>query len=178
MTWLDIIVLLPILVGLVIGLKKGLIIELSGLLTIIVGYLCTHLFGAYATGWLMQQFTWSEAICSVVAHALLFVAVSLLLHLLAKLLTKLFKTIKLGWLNRLLGGVFGMIKWAAIVLFAVLCLDRLDQQFHFLRDELKQQSVVYTTTTPLSQKVWQQVKGKTTTFLQEHKLNQQDNEQN
>lgn len=173
MNWLDIIILVPLLVGLVIGLKKGLIIELAGLLSIIVGYICTRVFGAIVTGWLIQQFTWSESICSVLAHTLLFLVVSILINLLAKLLTKLFKSIRIGWLNRLLGGLFGLLKWGAVVLFLVFCLQHLDGQFHFLKEEVKSNSVVYTQVAPISEKAWNQVKDRTNKFIEAQK-----NEQN
>lgn len=157
------------LVGLVMGIKRGLIIELIGLLAIIAGFVCIRIWGAEATAWLMQQVSWSEAVCGVLAHALLFLVVSISLHLIAKLLTKLFKAICLGWLNRLLGGVFGLVKWSLIVLLVVFCIDRLDQQFQILKPEVKEQSVIYHHITPLSDKTWKKVKEQTTTFLEEHK---------
>ena len=179
MNWLDIIILLPMLVGLVMGIKRGLIIELTGLLAIIAGFVCIRIWGAQATGWLMQQVNWSEAICSVLAHALLFLAVSISLHLIARLLTKLFKTICLGWINRLLGGLFGLVKWSLIILLVVFCIDRLDQQFQILKPEIKQQSVIYQHITPLSEKVWEKVKEQTACFIEEHKDKiSQKNEQN
>ena len=179
MTWLDIIILLPLLLGLVMGIRKGLIIELTGLLSIIVGLVCVRIWGAVATGWLMQQVNWSEAVCGVLAHALLFLAVSISLHLIARLLTKLFKTICLGWLNRLLGGVFGLVKWSLIVLLVVFCIDRLDQQFQILKPELKKQSMIYHHLTPLSEKTWKKVKEQTASFIEEHKDKiSQKNEQN
>ena len=107
--------------------------------------------------------------CSVLAHALLFLAVSISLHLLARLLTKLFKTICLGWINRLLGGLFGLVKWSLIILLVVFCIDRLDQQFQILKPEIKQQSVIYQHITPLSEKVWEKVKEQTACFIEEHK---------
>lgn len=179
MTWIDIIILLPLLMGLVMGIKRGLIIELTGLLAILAGFICIRIWGAEATAWLIQQVTWSEAVCGVLAHALLFIVVSISLHLIAKLLTKLFKAICLGWLNRLLGALFGLLKWSLIVLLAVFCLDRLDQQFQILKPELKQQSVIYQHITPLSEKVWEKVKEQTACFIEEHKDKiSQKNEQN
>lgn len=158
MSWLDIIILLPLLIGLIRGLMKGLIVELTAILAIIMGFLGTKLWGAAFAVWLSQQFAWPEAVCSVVAYALLFLGITLLLNIVAKLISKLFKAIYLGWINRLFGAVFGVAKWAIIVLFIVLCVHRLDDQFHFFKPELKQQSSIYTYVTPLSEKAWEKVK--------------------
>lgn len=172
MSWLDILILLPLLVGLVIGIKRGLIIELTNLISIVAGAVCARLLSAPVTIWIAQQFTWPEAVCSVVAYTLLFLTTTIILYLLGKLLTKLFKAVKLGWLNRLLGGVFGSAKYAIIVLFIVLCVDRLDTQFQFLKQDLKEQSVIYKSITPLSEHTWDTVKEQLTD------IKSQKNEQN
>ena len=158
MSWLDILILLPLLVGLVIGIKRGLIIELTNLISIIAGVVCARLLSAPVAAWIAQQFTWPEAVCSVVAYTLLFLVSTILLYLLGKLLTKLFKAVKLGWLNRLLGGVFGLAKYAIIVLFVVLCVHQLDTQFQFLQEDLKEESVVYKAVIPLSENTWYTMK--------------------
>ena len=158
MSWLDIIVLLPLLIGLVRGLMKGLIMEITSIIAVVIGFVGTRLWGAVFAAWLMQQFSWPEAVCAVVAYALLFIGISLLLHIVGKLLSKLFQKVSLGWANRLLGGSFGMLKWAIIVLILVLCVHRLDEQFKFLKEDLKQQSIVYTQATPLAEKMWDTAK--------------------
>lgn len=156
MTWIDILILLPLLIGLIRGLMRGLVVELTAIVGIVLGFVGARLWGAYFATWLMRQFAWPEAACSVVAYSLIFVGIALFLNVTARLISRLFKAISLGWLNRLLGAVFGVAKWAIVVLLIVLCVHRLDEQFHFFRDDLKQQSVIYNYTTPLAEKVWQQ----------------------
>lgn len=178
MCWLDIVLLLPLLIGLVKGLMKGLVVELTSIIAVILGYVGTRLLGAMFTSWLLQQFAWPEAVCLVVAYATLFLGIALSLHIIARLISKLFQKISLGWLNRLLGGVFGVAKWAFIMLMVVLCIHRLDTQFHFIKDELKEQSLLYCHTTPLSEKLWDKVKTEIATISQEKAdVNTQKNEQ-
>lgn len=158
MSWLDIIILLPLLIGLVRGLMKGLVIEIASIVAIVLGYIGSRLWGAMFAAWLIQQFSWPETVCMVVAYALLFIGISLLLHILARALSKLFQKVSLGWLNRLLGGVFGTLKWAIIVLTLVLCVHRLDEQFQFIQPDLKEQSIIYMQAAPLSEKMWAEIK--------------------
>ena len=158
MTWLDILILLPLLIGLIRGLMKGLIVEVTSIVAIILGFWGAKWWSAAFASWLMQQFEWSETACIVVAYALLFAGIALALNLVARLLSKLFQKIQLGWLNRLLGGIFGTIKWGIVIVVLVLCLHNMDKQFQFIQPELKEKSVVYTTLTPYAEKAWGEIK--------------------
>lgn len=167
MSWLDIIIVLPLLIGLVRGLMRGLIVELTAIVAIVIGFFGTKLWGAAFSVWLLQQFAWPEAVCIVVAYAILFLGITISLNIIARLITKLFKIAKIGWMNRLLGGLFGTAKWAVIVLLVVLCVHRLDDQFHFFQQELKQKSIVYNYTTPLSEKAWEKAKQEINAFTKQ-----------
>lgn len=167
MTWLDILILLPLLIGLIRGLMKGLIVEVTSIVAIILGFFGAKLWSATFASWLMQQFEWSETACIVVAYALLFAGIALLLNVLARLLSKLFQKIQLGWLNRLLGGIFGTAKWGIVIVALVLCVHSLDKQFQFISPELKEQSVVYTSITPYAEKAWNEIKAQVETSIAE-----------
>ena len=158
MTWLDILILLPLLIGLIRGLMKGLIVEISSIVAILLGFFGAKYWSAAFASWIMLQFKWSETACIVVAYALLFAAIALGLNIVARLLSKLFQKIQLGWLNRLLGGLFGASKWAIVIVALVLCVHNLDKQFQFIQPELKEKSVVYTTLTPYAEQAWEEIK--------------------
>jgi len=143
MSWLDIVILLPLLIGLVRGLMKGLVTEIIAIAAVVLGFIGAKLWGQTFSAWMLQQFTWPQPVCDAVAYALLFLAVTLAMNLVGRLISKLLKAIHLGWVNRLLGGVFGAAKWAAIVLALVFCVNKLDTQFHFLQPELKSTSLLY-----------------------------------
>ena len=158
MSWLDILILIPLLIGLVRGLMRGVIMEVTAILAVILGFIGARLWNVPVATWLLNQFAWPESVCFVLAYTVLFLGITLILNIFARLLSKLFQKIQLGWLNRLLGGVFGCAKWALVVFVLVLCLHRLDNQFAFLSPELKEQSVVYSSAAPLSEKVWENFK--------------------
>ena len=163
MSWLDILILLPLLIGLIRGLMKGLIVEISSIAAIILGFLGAKWWSAAFASWLMQQFNWSETACIVVAYALLFAGIALGLNIIARLLSKLFQKIQLGWINRLLGGVFGTAKWGIVIVALVLCVHNLDKQFQFIQPELREKSVVYTTLTPYAEQAWEEIKAQVET---------------
>ena len=170
MSWLDILILLPLLIGLVRGLMKGLIVEISSIAAIILGFFGAKYWSAAFASWLMQQFNWSETACIVVAYALLFAGIALGLNIVARLLSKLFQKIQLGWINRLFGGLFGIAKWGIVIVALVLCVHNLDKQFQFIQPELREKSVVYTTLTPYAEKAWEEIK----TQVETQKAQQED----
>lgn len=163
MSWLDILILLPLLIGLVRGLMKGLIVEITSIVAIVLSFWGAQSWSAAFASWLMQQFEWNETASIVIAYALLFAGIALLLNIFARLLSKLFQKIQLGWLNRLLGGVFGIAKWGIVIMALVLCLHNLDKQFQFIKPELKEQSVVYTHITPYAERAWEEIKSQVET---------------
>ena len=163
MSWLDILILLPLLIGLVRGLMKGLIVEVVSIAAIVLGFLGAKWWSAGFASWLMQQFEWNETACIVVAYALIFAGIALGLNIIARLLSKLFQKIQLGWINRLLGGVFGTAKWGIVIVALVLCVHNLDKQFQFIQPELREKSVVYTTLTPYAEQAWEEIKAQVET---------------
>lgn len=143
MSWLDIIILLPLLIGLVRGLMKGLITEIIAIAAVVFGFIGAKFWGQAFSAWILTQFTWPQAVCDAVAYALLFLGISIALHFVARLISKLLSAISLGWINRLLGAAFGVAKWSLIVLAIVFCVNKLDMQFHFLQPEVKSSSLLY-----------------------------------
>ena len=158
MTWLDIVILLPLLVGLVRGTMRGLITEIIAIAAVILGFIGAKIWGQLFSAWLLSQFTWPQPVCDAVAYALLFLGIAIALNFAGRLLSKLLKAIKLAWVNRLLGATFGLLKWGLIVLAIVFCVNKLDQQFNFLQPELKKQSIIYPEAVKLADKALDYVK--------------------
>lgn len=143
MTWLDIAILVPLLIGLVLGFVRGVVTELFTILSIVGGFFGARAWAGPFSAWIQHQVNWNASICDVIAYALLFLAIATVLSIIGKLISKLLKAIKLGFVNRLLGGLFGSAKWVLIVFVVVFCVDRIDQSFHILNAQLKSQSHVY-----------------------------------
>ena len=144
MNWLDVILLLPLLVGLVKGLLRGLISEVIAIGAIIFGVVGANMFGTPLTQWLLSQFGWPPTVCSIVSYVVLFLIITIVLSLIAQGLTRLMKAIHLGWINRILGGFFGVFKYGLIVLLVVFIMDKTNESFHWLDNaQVIKTSVVY-----------------------------------
>ena len=142
--WLDVLLLLPLLVGLVRGLMRGFISEVIALVVVVLGVLGARLWVKPLSAFILAQFAWPQGVCDVVAYTLLFLAIAIALSILARLLNKFLRAIHLGWANKLLGALFGIIKYGVIVLVVVFIMDKTNQSFHWLDEaQIVKTSVIY-----------------------------------
>lgn len=143
MSYLDIIILLPIIYGIIRGVMRGIVMEVFAIVGIILGIVVARIYAGDAAGWLQQFSQWDINLLRPIASFAIFIVMALLCNLSARLLTKLFKMIALGWINRLAGGLFGAVKWILILAVVITCVDMLDGVLHFIQPELKESSKLY-----------------------------------
>ena len=79
----------------------------------------------------------------MVSFALIFIAVAAGLAILGKLIEGTVKLIMLGWLNRLLGVIFSLIKAGLIVGLVIMAFCSLNNTFNFVSEETLSQSVLF-----------------------------------
>ncbi|WP_457553165.1 CvpA family protein [Desulfobacula sp.] len=96
------------------GIFKGLIGELSGIIGVMAGFYGAYtyypLIAVYAEGWIE-----TPGIRNLMAFFFLFCAILIIVGLIAVLIRKLLRLVFLGWLDRILGLVFGAVKGILIV---------------------------------------------------------------
>lgn len=143
MNWFDIIVLLPLVFGLARGIMRGLVKEIVAIFGLLISFVCARAFSSDLAPVIQDMLTWETDLSKTVAFLVIFFTVSICLSLLGWLLTKLLHAIHLGWLNRLGGGLVGLFKWAFIISVLINCIDFLDDHFHFLQPDLKENSCAY-----------------------------------
>lgn len=143
MSYLDIIIILPLIFGIIRGVMRGVVMEVFAIVGIILGIVVARMYAGEAAEWIKQFSQWDVNLLRPIASFTIFIVVALICNLLARLLTKLFKLISLGWANRLIGGIFGAAKWILIMAVIITCIDMLDGVLHFIQPELKQSSILY-----------------------------------
>lgn len=103
-----------LLYGLIKGMWKGLFAELAGLLSLLMGLFVAIKFSGFVGG-LLEGHVHNPKHAAIAAFAITFIAVVAGIIVLAKVFTKLASFAALGWLNRLLGGLFGAMKMILIL---------------------------------------------------------------
>lgn len=128
MNTLDTIFVVAVGLGFVIGCCKGIISQLSFGAGIIIGLLQAILFYR-PVGIKVSQYTgWESMVCNnIVAFVLVIVLVMLVFKLIGLLLKWIIKQISLGFIDRILGGLFTGAITALLFVGVVLLVGMIDE---------------------------------------------------
>jgi len=158
MNSLDLLILIPIAIGFVFGLFKGLIKELTSLAAIVFGIYGAKILSPSVSEVLVKSFDFSSKTAKPLAYLILFVTIALILLILANMLDKISSSLSLGGLNKLLGGFFGGLKYALIVSVLLNVFDSLDSRFAITKVQTKEQSIAYKPLLKLGPAIWNETK--------------------
>ena len=143
MNSIDIIIAVILLFGLVKGFMKGLFIEITSLVGLVLGVYGAIHFSYYLADILKNSVSWDESMIQIVAFAGTFLIILLALVFLGKALTKIAETIFLGFFNKLLGAIFGVLKYALILSVGFLIYDQISDSLKFINKEKSKKSILY-----------------------------------
>jgi len=143
MNTIDIVIAVILLFGLVKGYMKGLFIEITSLVGLVLGVYGAMHFSYFLSDILKDNVSWDQSMIQIVAFAGTFVIILLALVFLGKALTKIAETIFLGFFNKILGAVFGGLKYALILSIVFLIYDKINSSLKFLNKEKAKESVLY-----------------------------------
>jgi membrane protein required for colicin V production len=121
LNWLDFVLLLVFAVSFVSGVMKGFAKLAVGLISAILGFLCALWFYGAAGSFLLPYVS-HKGIANFIGFVAIFAGILLAGALTGKLLSMLFKWVGLSWLDRLLGGVFGLLRGLVFAIALVLAL--------------------------------------------------------
>jgi membrane protein required for colicin V production len=110
MNWLDLLLVLILAMALFKGFQRGFIIEVAALMALVGG-----IWIAARHGGRLGTLVGLEEDQQAIAFLLTFLAVLLVVHLVARLLTTLIDLALLGLPNKLAGAVFGVVRTAFVL---------------------------------------------------------------
>lgn len=119
MTVFDYAVLVIIGISILISLMRGAVREILSLLGWVLAFYVARTYAIQVVPLLPYDIP-SEKLKMLAAFIIVFLAVLLITSLIAIALSGLLKEIGLGWLNRLLGGVFGFLRGLLIVIVLMI----------------------------------------------------------
>jgi len=139
MNYLDIIIVVPLLYGLIKGLSNGLIKEVTALVSLLVGVYVAINFSLYLEPKVADVLGGYEQFISIIAFAILFLVSVFCVKAIGFMLEKLTKALALGIVSRFLGGIFGLLK--VVVIFSFLLFVTTD--YNLINKKTKDASVLY-----------------------------------
>jgi len=139
MNYLDIVLAIPLLWALYKGFTKGLVIEVASLIAIILG-----VYGAIHFSYFITNALHLTSSCSpLISFAITFLIIVIVVYLLAKMLEKSVNLLALGFLNKLAGAIFALLKIAFIVSVLLMFFNKLDSKVNIISEETKDHSLLY-----------------------------------
>ncbi len=143
MGFLDIVLGLLLGYGLYKGLKNGIFVEIASLIALIAGIFGAIHFSYIAGNYLHQNMQWDERYINIAAFIITFIAIVLVVHLAGKFLTKIADFAMLGLLNKIAGGIFGVVKVAVILGAILIFFERVNASVGLVKNEAFESSVLY-----------------------------------
>lgn len=142
---LDIIILVIIAASAIWGIFKGFINQIVSIAALLLGIWCASRFTVYLSAQAKELFSLSleQNTLHIIVFVAIFIIVLILSHLIGKGIEGLVKLTMLGWLNRLLGFLFGGAKAAIILGALTYVINYVNNQLQIIPQSLLSSSKVY-----------------------------------
>jgi len=154
MNYLDIIIAVPLLYGLIKGFFNGLVKEVTSLLAFFIGVYVAINFSEYLEPKFIDILDGYQEFVPVLAFGVLFLVSVLCIKTLGYFIDKLTKVLALGVFSRLFGGVFGFLKVVVIFSFLLFVIN----DYNLVNKQTKNGSVLFVPLTDVSKIITPQLK--------------------
>ncbi len=143
MNVLDIIFLIPMVYALYRGFKKGMVHMIASLAALVLGIIGALKLRPVFAALLDSVFNVSPEHMNMIAFAVAFVSIVILVHLAAFLVEKLVKAVALNFVNRLLGMAFGLIVTVFVLSMILWPINEVNAQKQIIKPERIEGSMLY-----------------------------------
>lgn len=150
MNILDIILAIPLLWALYRGFRKGLIYMIASLTALVLGVLGAIRFHGQTGEVLNSWFNINPEHLNLVAFAVSFIIIVLIVHVAAFMVDRLIKAVALSFVNRAAGMVFGLFVTAFIISIILMPLDAANRKKEFISPDTVDKSLLYQPLTKLA----------------------------
>ena len=143
MNYIDIVLAILLVLAAINGFRKGLIAELASLAALILGIWGAIEFSDVTSEFLVENFDLKSEHLNIISFIVTFVVIVILVHIVGGVVNKMVETVMLGFLNKLAGMVFGIVRAALILSVLLVVFDKIDEDIQILSPEAKGESRMY-----------------------------------
>lgn len=115
METIDWIIVVVLALGFITGIVRGLIRQAFSLGGIIAGVICGAFLYKPLAGFLLNGLNMTEKVAQVLSFIVILLLVPILFGLIGRMVSRLVHVADLGFIDRLLGGLFGTLKWFVLL---------------------------------------------------------------
>jgi membrane protein required for colicin V production len=143
MNYIDIIIIVILVFAVIRGFINGLVKEVASLAALILGIWGAIRFSSFTAGKLYDYFDMSGKYVGIISFMVTFLIIVIIIHFIGMLVDKLMEAVSLGFFNKLLGTVFGLLKSVLIMSIILVVLNAIDARRPFLPKETIERSKLY-----------------------------------
>lgn len=144
MSTVDIIIIVCFIPALIGGFSKGFILQLFSILSIVIGVWVAFHFSELLCPYIAQYIPdLSPTILHVTSFAVVFLFAAVILSLLGRLVGGIIKLAMLGWMDKLLGVVFALLKAAIIVGIVLILFNSINTTWNLVSEQTLEESILY-----------------------------------
>jgi len=143
MNWIDIAIAVILIIALVSGFINGLVKEVASLAALILGIWGAIKFSAFTAEKLYDYFDMTGQYVGIIAFIITFGIIVVIIHFIGIVADKIVKAVALGFVNRLLGMAFGVLKTVLIMSVFFVVLYAIDAKRSFLPHETIEESIFF-----------------------------------
>ena len=125
------------------GLSKGLVKQVVALLSIFVGAWCAFHFSALLTDWLSTFVHGNRQTLQIASFIIIVIAVILVLTVIGNLIAGALRIASLGWLDKVLGLVFAILKTAMLLGLGIMVFEAINSAYSLVAPENLEDGKVY-----------------------------------
>ncbi len=140
---LDLLLLIPLLFFGWTGYRKGFIIEISTLAALILGLYFAFYFSDLTANFLISYIHIDQKYLAVVSFVVTFIAVVIVVLAIGKVVEKFINILMLGFINKLGGALFGILKGALYLSILIFIINYFDSGRNIIKREAVAKSVLY-----------------------------------
>lgn len=150
----DLIILIPIIWGCIVGFRKGLILEIASLAGLVLGIWGALKFSSLTAKYLSDWMDASPSLISLLSFVLTFILIVVAIYLLAKVLDKTLKMAAMGMLIRISGALFGLIKYALVLSVLFYLFEAINSKWEIIDPKEYEESYSYKILSTINQPVY------------------------
>lgn len=125
------------------GYRKGLIVEVASLAALILGVYAALYFSDVTADFLVEYFSMSTKYLSIIAFILTFLLVVITVVFVGRIVEKFVDLLLLGFLNKLTGAVFGLLKGALIISLIIWIFNYFDHDQKLITQQTRTETLLF-----------------------------------
>ncbi|MFI3262763.1 MAG: CvpA family protein [Rikenellaceae bacterium] len=132
------------------GYRKGLIVELCGIIGVILGIYISYNYHDV----IFEKLNITNETTKLISYGLIVIAVLIIVYIIAKTLSKLLDLTGLGFINYFLGAVVSIIKYALVTSIFLSIFDSLNSNFKWVNRSTIDKSICYSRILNISEEIF------------------------